>query len=308
MSEQTRAILEDVAAGRLSPEEAAARIAAVQDEARATDKTAAGSGPRSDDDAPGRASDRDRAQSREREPQDRPVGVLSTVRVRGGVGTVTVIGDPTVREAVADGAHEVVYEDGEPVIEIKGFGDFEGFGGSGGFSGFSFSRSDFRRAGIENGLRPVTVRMNPDLALEVELHVGRLVVRHVRGPIRADVQAGPIKVEGFAGPIELSAQAGTISAKGRLDRGESRVECQAGAVHVHLEPGSSVRVSASASLGQVRLPGEGSAARQAGKGWMFDSSAREMTIGDGAGSLEAHASMGAVHISTTDDDIADFDR
>ncbi len=100
------------------------------------------------------------------------------------------------------------------------------------------------------------VRMNPELALDAKVDAGPLSIRQVHGPIKARVSAGPLKIEEFEGPLDLHVAAGPIKARGTLDHGDSRIQCEAGSVNLHLTHGSSVRVKANATLGKVHLFGE----------------------------------------------------
>jgi len=130
---------------------------------------------------------------------------------------------------------------------------------------------------------PLRVRVNPDLPLEVESQAGKLTIRGVHAPIRAEVQAGSTDIVDFRGPLDLSVQAGSVRARGRLDHGASRIRCEAGGVRIRLERGSSVRVSARATLGKVQFDNDGS------EPWV---------IGGGEGTLDISATMGSVRVTT----------
>lgn len=242
-----RAILEKVAAGELSPADAAALLADEAPNARA-------------DEAP-----------------------IAAVKLTGSFRTITVIGDPTVREAVASGDHSARREGDAFVIEADEHVEGEGV------REFRFSNRDKRVVlGVGSKPLPLEVRMNPALALDAQLAAGTLKVKGVRGPIRAQVSAGSIRIEGFASPVELQVAGGTINASGVLDRGASRIQCEAGSVKVSLEPGSSVRIKGKAGLGKVVLPGAD------GDTTIIGGGARESVVGGGAGSLDVEASMGKI--------------
>ncbi len=63
-------------------------------------------------------------------------------------------------------------------------------------------------------------------------------------------------------------------------------------VRVHLERGSSVRVSGRAAIGKVQLPTATVDQRQ----WLTGGTA-EAVVGEGTGRLEVEASMGTVRVS-----------
>ena len=216
---------------------------------------------------------------------------IRTVRVVGALHPLRITGDAEVREAAVTGLHEVHREGETLVIRTTTAGDDD--------SGFSFRWPG--RAGLPNfgsghperSLRPIQVRMNPELALEVEMSAGLLSVKGVKGPIKADIQAGSAKLEGFASPFDLKVTWGTVSATGVLQDGQSKVRCEAGTVKIGLEEGSSVKVQARSTLGRISLPGE---AAGIAEGWTMGGEQREATIGSGQGQLDVETTTGAVWV------------
>lgn len=277
MEDERRAVLERVARGELSPAEAATLLedleAGTASERDPRDWAADWAEPASSTSAPP-------------PPQPPPGGGAARIRVICSIRTADVIGDPSVREAVAEGPH-VARREGDLLV-IEGQDDF-GMG----VQGFQFNWSDSRHErhmrmrrrhpGFRWGdIAPLRVRVNPDLPLEVDASAGRLRIRSVHGPIRANVQAGAIDIADFRSPFDLNVQAGSVTARGRLDGGSSRVNCEAGGVRIALERGSSVRVTAHTTLGKVA----------------FDGDARSpWTIGAGDGTLDVSATMGSVRVS-----------
>jgi hypothetical protein len=259
MNERQRQILTDVAEGRLRPEEAATLL----------------------DERTGPAE----------EPPTSEPG-LRRVRLVGTFRLATVAGDPAVREAVADGPHSARRE-GDTLILRSDLDEDE-------WPGFTFGgvhRPWWSWTGAEPGRtarwpRPLAVRMHPDLPLDVELTAGTLRVERLRGPLRIEVSAGSARLDDVRGPLDVSVSAGSVRVAGVLERGASRIRCEAGSVHVDLEPGSSVRVRARAELGRVALPGERDATS-----WMIGAGGREVTVGAGAATLDVEAAMGSVVVS-----------
>jgi hypothetical protein len=271
-------ILTDVAEGRLSPEEAADLL----------DQPA---GEQPGGEQPGG----DRRTGGEDAPALRRVRVVGTFRL------ARIIGDPAVREAVVEGPH-AARRDGDTLVIESELEDDE-------LPWFAFTHSSFRwrgwsrddEAALPFGGRPwnlgrrpapLTVRLHPDLALDVELTAGSLQVERVAGPLRVDVSAGSARIEVQGGPLEVSVAAGSVRVAGVLDRGASRIRCEAGSVRVDLAPESSVRVRARAELGRILLP------EQAGApAWVAGGGAREATVGAGAATLDVEATMGSVEVS-----------
>ena len=253
MEDERREILSQVAAGELSPEEAARRLEELNAEAPPSVATAIA----------------------------RPAGEIRRVQLVRAFGTLEVIGDPSVREAVADGPH-VAHREGDTLrIEGDWSDDDEGFR-------FGHQRVRIKIGGVN--VNRLTVRMNPDLPLEIETQAGSVRVRGIRGPIKAEVQAGSTRIEDFRGPLDLSVQAGSVRADGVLDHGDSRIRCEAGNVRLHLQRGSSVRMKAHSSLGKISLDGSDDT-------WVLGGGRREVVVGGGAATLSLEASMGNVRVS-----------
>ena len=232
-----REILSRVAAGTITPEEAAAQLDSIKAVHQSADTA------------------------------------IRKVQVVRRLGSLEIIGDASVRDAVAEGPHQARIDGDIMVFEAETADDWGGF-----FFGFG------RNAGKEKLL----IRLNPSLALDLQLQAGSCRVRGMEGPIRADVQAGSAVIEGIRGELNLSVQAGSVRASGRLDDGDSRIGCDAGSVSLQLEPGSSVRIKARASMGKVDLPGTAAI-----------NGIQEVTIGDGAGSLLIDSNMGSVRVTAS---------
>jgi hypothetical protein len=277
MDDERRAVLERVARGEISPSEAASLLEEIES------REAPERDPR--DWAADWAEPAPRS-----EPQTPPTAGAGATRVRVvcSIGTADVVGDPTVREAVAEGPH-VARRDGDTLVIEGQPVEFE-MG-----PGFMFNwaegrherhmrmRRQMRRGGFQWGdVVHLRVRVNPDLPLDADAQAGRVRVRGVHGPIRANVQAGGLDISDFRSPFDVNVQAGSVSARGRLDGGTSRVNCEAGSVRINLERGSSVRVTAHTTLGKVT----------------FDGDARSpWTVGAGDGTLDISGTMGSVRVS-----------
>jgi hypothetical protein len=278
MAPTRREILEQVASGELSPEEADELLrAAVAEETTS-------------------------------EPPHPTPSRISRVKVRAGFGAIVVTGDETVVEAEVEGLHQASHEDDTLVIHSDLDPDLPG--------SFEFDlgrRRRGRKLGIAVGPvvfgasnrrgRPLQksslrIRINPALELDVRLDAGSLSITHLRAPARARMSAGPITIEDFTAPLDVSVNAGAIRAVGELTWGESRIKSDAGAVRVELLPTSNVRILADTALGKIVLPGH-----DPESGRRF-SSRREATIGAGEATLRVETAMGSINVTTADDDRA----
>jgi hypothetical protein len=319
MNERQRAILQEVADGKITPEDAVQLLDEAED-------PGVGGGP----DEP-----------EERQPSVETAGI-QRVRLVGSFRPSRVIGDPDVAEAVVEGHHlaeregDVLVVHGDEVPGAHGFAFSRGdrpwypsrpgrprrprrpepsghwhhgrweahwdpghwggppgapeagpWGGPPGWAERWGLLGAFRRFGEE-----LTIRMRPDLALDASVTAGSLKVAGVTGPMRVGVAGGAAKIDRFGGPLDLSVEAGSVKASGLLVEGSSRVRCQAGSVRIHLERGSSVKVRARAELGNVVLPDD-----PEGERWLASGVTREVTVGEGAALLEVESNMGNVVVS-----------
>ncbi|HZQ27943.1 MAG TPA: hypothetical protein VFA94_09600 [Acidimicrobiales bacterium] len=277
---ERRRILEQVAAGAISPEEAADLLAALDAGRQPPPPPPAQVAPPPGSPPPGAAP-----------PGSPPPGAappgspppptpgddtpVQRIRVRAAFRAVSVVGDSGVRTATVDGEHTASVEG--DTLRIEGVVEPA--------AGFAFIRSGpaaaraAMRASAHN-IRPLVVRMNPSLALDSDVDAGTVTVVGVRGPIRARTSAGSVRIEDFESPLDLHVTAGSVVARGRLDHGSSRIECEAGKVSLRLTSDSSVEVRGRVNLGKLSIA--------------------EERIGAGAGLLDVVANLGAVEVEVED--------
>jgi hypothetical protein len=253
MEDARREILSQVAAGTLTPTEAATRLDEV-----------------------------DRGQTR---PATGPItssggAEVLGVRVRSDYGRLIVLGDASVAEATVEGPHLARHENGVLVIETD-----QNYDGD-----FWFGRRDGGHWWDSLRGPTVTVRMNPHLELWVSADAGSVAVRDIMAPIHGEVQAGSLLIQGFVEPIELATSAGAIRAEGSLKAGSSRIRCEMGSVRLALGADSDVRVTAVASMGKVSLD-NGTDVPGRGRSWgerqeaVFGSGAASLDIDSQMGSI-----------------------
>jgi len=257
MTTDRRRILEQVAAGEISPEDADDLLRGVAE-------------------AP---------------PRDMPS--VTKVVIRAGAGAMEIVGDASVAQADVEGQHQVSIE-GDTLV-IRGQLDDQ-IPGSFAFT-FKGSRRRLRvgHDGVTIGRKhysALRVRMNPSLQLDAELDAGPLSITGIKAPVRARLAAGPMTIEGFEGPLDLSVNAGAIRAVGILTTGDSRIRSDAGAVRVRLHPSSDVHVKAHAALGKVSLFAADDDDRRFGT-----DRRNEATLGSGNATLRVDTAMGSVNVS-----------
>ncbi|MGH9196593.1 MAG: hypothetical protein ACRD1T_12725 [Acidimicrobiia bacterium] len=261
--DQRRNILHKVASGELAPDEAAVLLDSLEKE---------------------------QAPQPPSPPIQEPEDVMA-VRVDGSFRHLRIEGDPSVKAAVAQGPHVVrmqgktmVFEEDPEDEAFVLFGPREPGRSMRINSDIRIGRRRFRLGGQPPELR---IRMNPSLALDIDITAGTARVEEVKGPITAKLAAGSAWFEGVHSPFNASIDAGSLHVAGLFDRGESSIRCTAGKVNIDLDKQSDVRIKARATIGKISLPDGGEwSGLGAGK--------RVMTIGKGEGKLDIEAITGSV--------------
>src|SRR6185312_239720 len=261
MKDMQREILNQVATGKITAAEGAARLESL-DATEAPDPAALP--------AP--------AETLARSGDTRRIKVISQI------GSTEIVGDPTVDFAVAEGPHRARQDGDTMVIEQAGFDDS---------NTFTFNSNDRRLVinGVDVSRRKLRVRVNPELPLTTTVNAGSLRIEGVRGPISGEILAGNCKIAGFSGPLDLTIQAGNLTAAGLLDNSTSKIRCEMGNVTMNLDRGSSCRVTARTTMGKVAIDVDGK------EPVVLGSSGKEVTIGSGRGSLDIDCTMGNVRVS-----------
>lgn len=256
MKDLQREILSQVASGAISASEGAARLEALGAE-------------------PAPAA----VQVQEPSSPGSPGATSRSIRVISHLGSATIVGDPMVTTATAEGPHSARQDGDTMTIELGPLGRDDTF---------SFGPAARIVNGLARSRDALIVRMNPDLALFARVRAGDVKVMGVHGPIGLEVQAGDCKVEDFRNVINVLVQAGSVRASGRLDGGSSTVKCQMGEVKLNLQRGSSVRIAARTTLGEVSIDGPEVRPGESG---------REVQVGSGAGTLDLECTMGDIKVN-----------
>jgi hypothetical protein len=266
--DQVRDVLAAVAEGRLTPEEAAARL-----------------------DAIGRPPGAGNA------PLDAGRTARS-IRIRTAGHTLQVVGDPSVTEAIAEGSYVASHDGDTLVIASEGADEEDGFRFGPLHRGHDHRGARGHRFLFRAGWvwdRKLFVRVNPKLPIEIETIAGSLNLTGIRAPIKVDSSASSVKLEDVVAPLDVTVNASSAKIWTRLQDGESAVRCNSSSVTVHLERGSNVKVRAHGSMGRILLPDDSQGAHEGG--WLIDG-AGDYTMGTGSAVLDINASVSNVKVLT----------
>ncbi|HET6985447.1 MAG TPA: hypothetical protein VFI00_02490 [Kribbella sp.] len=208
-----------------------------------------------------------------------PAGV-QRVTVRAIGRRVRLIGEPAVNGVAVDGPH-VIKRDGD-TLAISSEGDM---GVS--IDGFSMLRNPTDLKAHVNGLaKELSIRVNPTLQVEVEVTGGSVNAERLPGLSRVRVTAGTAKVADVDGPIDLLVQAGSANLDAQLTKGRSRVRVESGTANVALRRGSDVRVHTEAQLGRVTWTGA------------VSGQSKDVEIGRGRAALDVEVLVGTAQIAS----------
>lgn len=184
-----------------------------------------------------------------------PVSALS---IHAGGVKLTVVADPTVDTAVADGPHAIRREGSVLVLDAPGDDGFR-------------TTPPPRLLGwvptVWTGGRgqKVLVRVNPALPLAVEATACSVDVTGLRAALTLGGSASAVKVRDHVGTLHGSLAMGSVEAVATVT-GPSDLSCELGSLDLRLVPGSDVTVTATCDLGEVKMPGaphrESASARQ----------------------------------------------
>lgn len=258
MTDTTREILNRVASGELTPEQAATLLASVS----------ASSTPAADADA---------------SPQP-----VRRIVIRSRTVRLIVRADSSVDTAIAEGPHRVSHVgDTLTVHSDLSVGEYEAEAPK---SAFATWLSTMNRAG-----ETLTVRVNPDLPLEILCVAGSAEVSGARATTSVGVEAGSAKLVDGSGRLTLSVASGSADVEWRFT-GESSIATDLGSSRVSVLPGSDVAITAEATLGAstIRLA-NGTTIKAPAK------SSGEVNppviVGEGTGRLRVTSRLGSAVVS-----------
>lgn len=279
MTDARREILDRVAAGDLSPEDAAEELARLDSERAGTE----------------------RADNDPSAPRSEPPAATRRVKIVASAASVRVIGDPDIDTVSVEGEHVLTAEGDTTVVTINAvesvFEDDEVDDDEGGLGrgvviiGTKKGTRRLRWRGIGATRTTTSVRVNPELPVEVDVSAGSATVVGLRAPLHTMVSAGKLELGDFRGPLEGSVNAGRLVARG-VFLGESRLSADASSVTVDLEPGSDVVIGANLQLSSLNIAAPRQAHPETGE--------KVFLVGSGRGRFDVRGSMSKVHIDVAD--------
>jgi hypothetical protein len=283
MSDHLEAVLRQVAAGELTPEQALHQL-----------------NPPAAENEPGSRQALHQPNSESDEP-------VTSIRLKTSYRSVQVISDPAVAQIHVLGEHSIRHVGSTLQVATAGpLDDEEGAaaaqrpdsstsGGStsGGSTSGRFSFSDLPRTiAWARSWRDhqLTVRVNPALAVELDVTgadvkltgFGSRVRAHlVASSLRADKLHCEFDIEGFSSSIKLTA----------IPTGNSRLYCESSSVRLSLPTGSDVKITATNRMGRLVLP------ERPPSTLPFEGETSEVTIGEGRDQLRLEAVMSSVSVN-----------
>jgi hypothetical protein len=296
-----KAILEELAAGRIDAAEAARRIdtlkASESTSETPSEPTNEELGSAADSDPWAAATDQPQAGYGPTTPQpestsEEPVrakavnvGGVERISVRAVGRRVRILGETSVATLSADGPH-VLRRNGS-VLEVSSDGEL---GAS--LDGFSILRSaprsldDFRSLGLGKEL---FLRVNPNVIVDVEVTAGSLNTEQVPHLGKVRVTAGAAKLLDVAEINDALIQAGQATIKGTIKTGRNRVRTESGTLSISLGDDSNVTVTGEAQLGRISWAGGHSGAGD------------EVVMGTGSARLDIEVVMGHAQVRVGSD-------
>jgi hypothetical protein len=293
MNDDLRALLNDVAEGRVDPATAARALEEIDRDGEPGGSVGAGAeGPPADlgSSAGGAPSEQPDPEAVDPGPARAVTDRVDLVRVQASARQVRVIADPAVATVSVDGPHSVTRHGS--TVRVDGPVNPAGTSGAGTYqyerkTGLSRWISQASLVGV-----PMTVRVNPTLAVSAEVTAGSLDVHALRGPLTFSVTAGSVRATDCSGPVDGVVRAGSAKLDLRPQQGRSTVRVESGSVDLKLMPGSDVRVTAHAELGEVKVrSSDGTTSRLLESG-----EARELVVGNGTATFDLDVVMGSVKV------------
>jgi hypothetical protein len=291
-----RDILDNVAAGRITPQEASALLAersasSTGSDSSPTNSTATTSTattepattvqpPTSDATMPAApAADTPAPTFRTNEPAVRPGGSgPSRIRVRAVGRRVRIVGEPFLSTVAVEGPH-VMRHEGD-VLTIASEGEFQAT-----LDNFTLRTPNLRdlQERFVDLTRELVIKVNPRLEVEIEVTAGSVSIERAPRVTHVRITAGSAKLRDVTGPLDLLVQGGSATVEGGISLGDSKLRVESGSLQVNLLVGTNATVTNDVQLGRLTWDGE-------------SGGPVERIVGNGAAGLRIEGMMGAVSV------------
>jgi len=286
-----RDILDSVAAGRITAQEASTLLAersgpaAPAGDARTAVETApTDTSPIVDDDSvtgpvdiP--VADVPAASTRANEPVARPAGSGPTrLRVRAVGRRVRIVGEPFLSTVAVEGPH-VMRHEGD-VLTVASEGEFQAT-----LDNFTLRTPNLRdlQERFVDLTRELVIKVNPRLDVEIEVTAGSVSIERAPRVSHVRITAGSAKLRDVTGPLDLLVQGGSATVEGGISVGDSKLRVESGSLQVNLLVGTNATVSNDVQLGRLTWDGE-------------SGGPVERVVGNGGAGLRIEGMMGAVNV------------
>jgi len=218
-------------------------------------------------------------------PRTKATNGVERIAVRVVGRRVRIVGETSVATLSADGPHVLrrngstleVSSDGEIGPSLDGFSILRGV---------PRSLEDIRALGLGKEL---LLRVNPALAVDVEVTAGQLSTERVPHLGKVRVTAGGAKLLDVTEVNDVLVQAGSATIKGTITAGRHRVRAESGSLSITLGDDSNVTVKSDAQLGRVSWAGGHSGAGD------------EVVMGHGNARLDVEVVMGHAQVRVGSD-------
>jgi hypothetical protein len=173
-------------------------------------------------------------------------GAVERIAVKAAGRRVKIVATPGVKQAMAEGIHQTRRRG--DTLEILSEVELAGVGNAINFLKSVRGLDDFKSLGVGQEL---TVHVNPDLVVDLEVTGGSLATDDVKRLGQVRLTAGVANLNGVTEVADLVVQAGQTTVAGCFRSGLTRLRVESGQLTVKVDPDSDVTVNAEARIGHI---------------------------------------------------------
>jgi hypothetical protein len=201
---------------------------------------------------------------------------------------LNLVADPIVATAVAEGPHQVREESGNLVFELPG----HPVGSNGEEPGRRWGRFllDLPYASGER----VTMRVNPALAVRLDMTACDVHIRGLRAPLTFGCFSGSLHIADHHAPLTGTITTGSAKIEAELTGSSDSLTCDMSSLKLTLLAGSDTTVSASAEMGSLKVIGSPGADRGSDAAGIHTT--QTAIAGAGSGRLALSVRMGSAKV------------